>query len=599
MDKQIIINRLSRLRESMKKEGVDAYIIPSSDHHLSEYPPQCWKDREWISSFNGSAGTVMVTADHAGLWTDSRYFLQGSEQLKGTTIELYKMGVPGTPTIAEYIRDHKASIRKVGFFGKSMSAAEALGTQNALAPYGIEVVWDKDLITPLHEEPMTLPMFPFYEQPLKYAGMSVKEKLSLLRKTLLSDGANSCIITMLDEIAWLFNVRGTDVLYNPVGIAYGLVTPSAAYIYTMEGKIPSELEASLSESGVKVRPYNDIYKDVAALTSEEVVLLDNARTNYALFKSIPAHTPRVVKTSAITRLKAVKNAVEVEGYRKAMQRDGVALTRFFIWLEKALERGETPSEYEIGVTLAEFRAKGDLYVSDSFSTICGYNGNGAIVHYSAQKEGCKRLERKGILLLDSGGQYRDGTTDITRTVSLDGNPTARQKADYTRVLKGHIAIATAIFPQGTRGSQLDILARKALWDVCQNYGHGTGHGVGHFLNVHEGPQNIRMDENPALIELGCFTSNEPGLYIAGEYGIRIENLILCVPHKETEFGAFYAFDTLTMCYLDNNLVDVSLMTPEEIKWYNDYQAKVYAEVSPSLTAEEAAWLKTKTAPLSA
>lgn len=594
MSKQIILDRLSRLRASMKSNEIDAYIIPSSDHHLSEYPPQCWKDREWISSFNGSAGTVMVTADDAGLWTDSRYFLQGAQQLEGTTIRLFKMGVPNVPSIVEYIRNNKEKIRRVGFYGKSMSAAEAINLQTQLAPYGIEIVWEKDLVTPLLEEKLSIPTNEFYEQPKEYAGISTKDKIKQVKETLGNDGANTSIITMLDEIAWVFNIRGTDVIFNPVGIAYGLITPTEANLYVLDGKVPSDLKNSLKDAGVTIKPYNDIYSDVSKLDENNIVLLDNARTNFALYQTIPANSPRVHKTSVITRLKAIKNDVEIEGYKKAMVRDGVALTRFFIWLENILDNGETPSEVFIGEKLSNFRAQGNLYVSDSFATIAGYNGHGAIVHYSAKEGTSYNLKKEGMLLLDSGAQYRDGTTDITRTVSLDGQPTSEQKTNYTRVLKGHIALAKAIFPQGTRGSQLDILARKPLWDHCQSYGHGTGHGIGHFLNVHEGPQNIRTEENPALIDLGTFTSNEPGLYIADEYGIRIENLILCVPHKETEFGNFYKFETLTLCYLDNALVDVTLLTDEELEWYNNYQEEVYKKLSPELTTEEAKWLREKT-----
>lgn len=597
MKKTVILDRLARLRNKMQEKGIDAYIIPSSDHHLSEYPPQCWKDREWISSFNGSAGTVLVTKDYAGLWTDSRYFLQAGQQLEGTSIELVKMGVAGVPTIPEYIRDHQDSIRTVGFYGKSLSTSEALNLQHSLAPYGMNIAWEEDLISPLHEEVLEIPTNPFYAQPLEYCGISAEEKIENLRKALASEGANTIIITMLDEIAWLYNIRGTDVIFNPVGIAYGLVTKEAAYLYVLDGKVDDKLSAELNKSGITIKEYNQVYNDVAALKESNVILLDKARTNFALYKSIPSHCPVVEKMSTITKMKAKKNETEIKGYEKAMIRDGAALTRFFMWLEASLANGETPSEYFIGEKLSEFRAQSELYVSDSFGTIAGFNGNGAIVHYSAQEDTCQNLKREGMLLLDSGAQYRDGTTDITRTISLDGKPTAEQKEDYTRVLKGHIALATAVFPQGTRGSQLDILARKALWDVCKNYGHGTGHGVGHFLNVHEGPQNIRMEENPALIELGTMTSNEPGMYIANKYGIRIENLILCVPYKESDFGAFYAFRTLTLCYLDNTLVDLDLLTEKELEWYNAYQQEVFEKVSPLLNKEEVEWLRVKTAPL--
>lgn len=594
--KETIKKRLMALRGVMSRYNIDAYIIPSSDHHLSEYTPDCWKDREWISGFNGSAGTAVVTADEAGLWTDSRYFLQGSQQLEGTTIELRKEGLPETPSISEYLRK-KGGIKRVGFFEKAMSVNEALGYKKVLDIVGIELVTDQDLVALARENAPEIPRNPFFIQPLEYAGVSTADKVKQVRESLADMGANSYIITMLDEIAWLFNIRSNDVAYNPVGIAYGLITPREVALYAFPEKLPQDVRAHLQANGVTIKEYDEVYNDVADLKKGDVLCLDPQRTNYAFYRTIPAEITQISNLSPVTLLKAVKNEAEYQGYRAVMRRDGAALTRFFIWLEQTLAAGGRPTEYEIGIKLTDFRAKDDKYVSDSFGTIAGYNGHGAIVHYSATPESSYTIEPKGILLLDSGGQYYDGTTDITRTISLDGKPSEKQRNDYTRVLKGHIQLALAIFPQGTRGSQLDILARKALWDNCQNYGHGTGHGVGHFLNVHEGPQNIRMNENPTVLVPGMVTSNEPGIYITDEYGIRIENLIVTVPFKESVDGAFYAFETLTLCYLDNSLVNMSLMEPSEIKWYNEYQQKVYDEVAPLLNAEEAAWLRKKTAPL--
>lgn len=595
--KEVIKKRLQALRKVMEQEQIDAYIIPSSDHHLSEYTPECWKDREWISGFDGSAGTMVVALDEAGLWTDSRYFLQGAQQLEGTTIDLRKEGLPDTPSISDYLRK-KSGIKRVGFFEKAMSVTEALGYKKTFDVAGIEMVTDKDLVAMTREDAPEIPRNPFFVQPLEYAGVSTADKIKQVRAALDDMGANSYIITMLDEIAWFFNIRNNDVAYNPVGIAYGLITPREVALYAFPEKLPQEVKEHLVSNGVTIKGYEEVYTDVAQLKDSDVLCLDPARTNYAFYRSIPAGVTQIQHLSPLTLLKAVKNEAEYQGYRTVMERDGAALTRFFMWLEKTLAEGNKPTEYEIGERLTAFRAEDSKYVSDSFSTIAGYNGHGAIVHYRATQEGAWALERKGMLLLDSGGQYYDGTTDITRTISLDGEPTQKQKDDYTRVLKGHIQLAMAIFPQGTRGSQLDILARKALWDNCQNYGHGTGHGVGHFLNVHEGPQNIRMNENPTVMVPGMVTSNEPGIYITDEYGIRIENLIRTIPFKETVDGAFYAFETLTLCYLDNSLVNVELMEPTEIKWYNDYQAKVYERVSPLLNSEEEAWLKAKTAPLS-
>ncbi|MBR8730518.1 hypothetical protein IX332_001867 [Porphyromonas levii] len=595
--KEEIKSRLQALRNAMSQEHIDAYIIPSSDHHLSEYTPDCWKDREWISGFNGSAGTAVVAMDEAGLWTDSRYFLQGAAQLEGTTFTLRKEGLADTPSISDYLRK-KEGIKRVGFFEKSMSTLEALRYKKALEIAGIEIVSDKDLVSMARTDAPEIPRNPFFVMPLEYAGESSKDKVARVRTALADKGANAIIVNMLCELAWLFNIRSNDVAYNPVGIGYGLVTKDSVNIYAFAEKLPEEVQKHLKDNGVTIKPYEAVYADVASLPEDTVLSLDPQRNNYAFYRAIPSGITVIEQLSPITLLKAVKNKTEYKGYKDVMKRDGAALTRFFIWLEKALAAGETPTEYEVGIKLSSFRAMDKNYVNDSFGTIAGFRGHGAIVHYSATPESSYELEPNGMFLLDSGGQYYDGTTDITRTVSLGGQPTKEEMGDYTRVLKGHIQLAMAIYPAGTRGSQLDILARKALWDNGQNYGHGTGHGVGYFLNVHEGPQNIRMDENPTVLQVGMVTSNEPGIYIAGKYGIRIENLVCTVPYAENDFGKFLTFETLTLCYLDNNLVEVSLLTDKELAWYNDYQARVYKEVSPLLSAEEAAWLKDKTAPLS-
>lgn len=595
--KEEIKNRLQALRDAMRQEHIDAYIIPSSDHHLSEYTPDCWKDREWISGFNGSAGTAVVALDEAGLWTDSRYFLQGAEQLEGTTIILRKDGLAETPSISDYLRK-KGGIKRVGFFEKSMSTREALAYKKALETAGIELVTDKDLVAIARKDAPKIPRNPFFVMPLEYAGERTVDKVKRVREALANKGANTVIVNMLCELAWLFNIRSNDVAYNPVGIGYGLITKDSVNIYAFAEKLPMETQKHLEENGVTIKPYEAIYADVATLPQDTVLSFDPQRNNYAFYRAIPSGITVVEQLSPITLLKAVKNETEYRGYVDVMRRDGAALTRFFIWLEGALANGERPTEYEIGVKLSSFRAVDKNYVNDSFATIAGFKGHGAIVHYSATPESSYKLEPNGMFLLDSGGQYFDGTTDITRTVSLGGKPSEEEKGDYTRVLKGHIQLAMAIYPEGTRGSQLDILARKALWDNSQNYGHGTGHGIGYFLNVHEGPQSIRMDENPTVLQVGMVTSNEPGIYIAGKYGIRIENLVRTIPYSETDFGKFLTFETLTLCYLDNNLVEVSLLTDKELNWYNDYQARVYREVSPLLSIEEAAWLKEKTAPLS-
>lgn len=595
--KQLILDRLTALRSAMAKANIDAYIIPSSDQHLSEYTPEVWQYRQWISDFYGSAGTAVVTAQEALLWTDSRYFIEATDALQGTSFTLMKEGTPGTPNITTYLRETNG-IRRVAFWGRSISANEALNYKRELNIGGIKVVTDLNLIAEVMENPKPLPANPFFSHPLKYAGRTTQEKLTSLREALHKGGADTLLITMLDEVAWLFNLRGTDVDYNPVGIGYGMVTEHTAKFYTLPEKLTDEVIATLQENGVSILPYEEIYRDVLSIPEKSVVWVDLGRTNYTLFSSIPEKCTLVQQTSPLSLQKAQKNEAEYKGYCSAMKKDGVALTRFFIWLEKELASGGHPSEYEIDLKLASFRAQGEGYVSDSFGTIAGYNDHGAIIHYHATPEGSHRLSQSGIFLLDSGAQYKDGTTDITRTLSLDGKPTHQQRHDYTNVLKGHIGIATAIFPAGTRGSQIDAFARQYLWRECKMYTHGTGHGVGHFLNVHEGPQNIRLEENPTPLMLGTVTSNEPGYYLEGAYGIRIENLIRTIPYRTGENGHdFYCFETLTLCYLDNNLVDPEMLTPEEKKWYNEYQERVYQELSPLLTPEEGEWLRNKTLPL--
>ena len=401
---------------------------------------------------------------------------------------------------------------------------------------------------------------------------------------------------MIDELAWVFNVRGNDVSFNPVAVGFGYIGEKEAVIFVDPAKVPEEVRSYLMGNGVTLKGYTELDGFIAALPAEVRLLVDTKRITYHIYSLIPAHCRKIEGVSALTQLKAIKNGTEIACLRKVMARDGASLTRFFKWLEEALGHGETYTEYELGIRLNEFRAKDDKFYGDSFGTICGYLGNGAIVHYSAQKDTAATVRPEGVLLLDSGGQYVDGTTDITRTVALSA-PSEELRTDYTLVLKGHIQLALVQYLEGTRGSQLDILARHALWQQGLNYGHGTGHGVGFFLNVHEGPQNIRMEVNPTPLELGMITSNEPGLYRSGKYGIRIENLVITELREETEFGRFFGFETVTLCYLDNQLVRKDLLTAEEIAWYDAYQERVYKTIAPLLSSDEAAWLRSKTLPL--
>lgn len=590
-----ISERIEALRSSMKALNVQAYIIPSSDGHLSEYTPAHWKGRTWISGFTGSAGTVVITLDKAGLWTDSRYFLQGAQQIEGTPLTLFKEGVTGVPSIEKFLATELPKGAVVGCDGNCFSQAEIERMETALAPFGIALDAKYDLLEKAWTDRPAIPTKEFFSHPEKYSGEATQTRTQRILSELKSFGANAIVLTMLDELAWAFNIRGNDVECNPVGVGYGFIGEKESVLFAIESKVSDALKEELRKQGVRTAPYEEIFSYLSQLSEDTCVLIDKMRMTHSIYESLSKACGKVYATSVVTLLKSYKNEVELGGVRRSMLRDGVALTRFFIWLEKTLGEGATPSEVEVGEKLTSFRAADAMYVCDSFDTICGYQDHGAIVHYRAEESTAHKVKNEGVLLLDSGGQYLDGTTDITRTVALGKEePEAQLKRDYTLVLKGHIAIATAQFPEGTRGNQLDILARKALWDQGLSYGHGTGHGVGVFLNVHEGPQNIRTDNNPTPMAIGTFTSNEPGLYRSGKYGIRIENLIVTREKCRTEFGTFLGFETMTLCFLDNRLVEKSLLTSKEIEWYNDYQERVYQALSPLLTAEEATWLRGKT-----
>ena len=593
-----ITERVQALRNTMKSHRFDAYIIPSSDGHLGEYTPDHWKGRAWISGFTGSAGKVAVTADKAILWTDSRYFLQSAAQIKGTPFELYKEDVPGIPTLEEFLSTIGEG-KTVACDGNCFSQAQIEDLQARLAPFGIKIDTSCDLLDDIWKDRPEIPKNPFYLYPDKYSGEATSQRLTRIREEIKKRGADFTVITMMDELAWLFNIRNSDVECNPVGIGYGYLDQERTILFTFPEKVTSEVKSQLEKEGVTIMSYGDFLPFLAKVPAKKKLLVDKTRISHSAFASLPGEISSVETTpSVITILKSYKNDTERDSIRHAMLRDGVALTRFFMWLEKALASGETFTEVELDKRLAAFRAMDDRYICDSFDTICGYMDHGAIVHYRAQPDTCYTVRNEGVLLLDSGAQYKDATTDITRTIALGkAAPNPELIEDYTLVLKGHIAIATAQFPEGTRGNQLDILARKPLWDRGLSYGHGTGHGVGVALNVHEGPQNIRTDNNPNPMAINTFTSNEPGLYRAGKWGIRIENLILTIEKCQTDFGRFFGFETVTLCYLDNRLVDKSMLCDKEIKWYNEYQEKVYRELSPLLNNEEAEWLRNKTLPL--
>ena len=589
--KKDITQIVEGLRAYLRREGLAAYIFPSTDPHGSEYPPAHWKTREWVSGFDGSAGTAVVTLDDAALWTDSRYFIAAANQLQGTPFRLMKERVEGTPSIAEWLADVLPAGSRVGIDGWTSSTAEVDLMATGLMRHGIALEVTENPADTLWTNRPALPDDPVCIQPLRYAGRGVAEKLSLLRADLSAREADGLILTALDEIAWTLNLRGTDVHCNPVFVSYMLVTPDRCTLYINKVKLTDEVSAHLAKAGVRIRDYGDIIPDLRQ-SGIRRMLLDPAGVNFTLRRNLPEGCAVIDAPSPAAMRKAVKCPAEVEGFRRAMLRDGVAMVKFLRWLKPAVEAGGQ-TELSVCRKLAALRAEQDLYCGESFDTIAGYAAHGAIVHYEPTPDTDIPLRPKGLLLLDSGAQYEDGTTDLTRTIAL-GPVTEEERRDYTLVLKGHIRLALAKFPQGCSGTQLDICARYAMWQEGINFLHGTGHGVGHFLNVHEGPQNIRLEENPTPLMPGMITSNEPGLYRTGEYGIRCENLILTVPDYQNEFGMFYRFETLTLFPFDIEALDLSIMTEKEIDWLNNYHEMVYDRLSPMLDEEEQQWLHRKT-----
>lgn len=588
-----ISERIASLREAMKEKNIDAYIIPSSDPHLSEYPADRWKSREWISGFDGSAGTVVVTAGKAGLWTDSRYFLQAAAQLEGSGIDLYKMALPETPTIENFLLHELQSGQTVGMDGQTYSVADTAKLEKTLSRKEIKLETSYDLIDGIWKDRPAIPGNPLFEMPVELSGKSIQEKLDEINNRLRKEGADCLILAALDEVGWTFNIRGTDVTYNPVVISYAFVSEDESVLFIDPRKITAEAADNLKKEGIKLADYTMIQKYLSRLPETSHVFIDPAKTNISLYNALPKGCTIVEGITPANHLKSVKNETEIKGFRNAVVKDGIALTRFYIWLEQQLAAGNKVTEISASEKLTALRAEQPQYIMDSFETICGYGPHGAIVHYSATPETDAELQPEGLLLIDSGAQYLDGTTDITRTITL-GEPSEQMMKDFTRVLKGTISLAKCKFPAGARGSQIDILARKALWDAGINYLHGTGHGIGHCLNVHEGPQSIRMEENPVTLKPGMVISDEPAMYRSGEYGIRTENIIVVRDDSETEFGKFYGFDTLTLCYIDTRLIIVPMLSVRERAWINKYHQMVYELLSPHLNEDEKAWLKEKT-----
>ena len=587
-----VLERLAALRDLMRKNGLAAYVVPGNDPHASEYMASHWCEMQWLSGFNGESGTMVVTLDRAFLWTDSRYYLQAGIELKDSTIELMRESDIDCPSVINWLADNIHGV--VGVNPEMFSVNDFADWKAKIELKSI------DLIKPLWTEGRpAIPQDKLYPYSADFAGETVESKLSRMREQLAKRKADTQIISALDEIAWLLNIRGNDVEYNPVVISYVVLEADKCTLFVDAAKIDSPAQNYLDFNNIDIRPYETVFDYIRGLKG--TVLFDGARVNEALFEAIPDACKKINEKSPILIDKARKNAVELEGERIAMRQDCAALTRFFKWLEEEAFSGQHSviSEWDLMEKMHEFRLMGENFVEESFGTIAGYQGNGAIVHYAATRDNCATVKPEGMLLLDSGGQYLDGTTDITRTVWLGGPIPQQAKLDYTYVLKGHIALQTIRFPRGTRGNQLDALAKQYMWQAGITFGHGTGHGVGHFLGCHEGPQNVRTDNNPTPLEVGHIISDEPGIYRTGEWGIRTENLITVIPAEQTNATTtedqWLTFETLTLCFYDTSLIEWSLMTPEEIAWLNAYHARVYKETAPLLNAEEAAFLARKCA----
>ena len=589
-----VTERIAVLREELRREHLSAFIFPTSDPHNSEYTADHWKGREWISGFNGSAGTAVVTLTSAALWTDSRYFIAAEELLKGTEFQLMKEKVEGTPTIGEWLGRELANAadKAVGIDGmvNSYHSVKELAA-DLHKQGGITLRANFDPLERIWHGRPAIPEHPVSIHPLKYAGEATHEKLVRIRKVLREQHADGMLMTALDDIAWTLNLRGSDVHCNPVFVSYLLISSTSATLYINKVKLTPEVESYLKEEGVGVAPYEQVKKGLKDYF-EYNILMDGDEVNDTLYRSVAREV--VDAESPIKRMKAIKNEREIAGFRSAMLKDGIAMVKFLKWLGETY-KAHKPYETELSVDqkLTALRAEQPLFRGVSFDTIAGYEAHGAIVHYEATAETDVPLLPEGFLLLDSGAQYLDGTTDITRTIAL-GPLTDEQRRIYTLVLKGHIQIELCKFPSGTRGTQIDVLARQALWREGLNYLHGTGHGVGSYLNVHEGPHQIRMEWKPAPLVAGMTVTDEPGIYLAGRFGVRIENTLLVTPYRETEFGQFLQFESLTLCPIDTTPIVRELLSQEEIDWLNQYHEMVFEQLSPHLEADEREWLRAQT-----
>ena len=592
-----INEKLSALREVMREEHLAAFIFPSTDPHQGEYIPSHWESRKWISGFDGSAGTAVVTMERAALWTDSRYFIAAEEQLRDTEFVLMKERISGTPTVTEWLSEvlqNESVSTELGIDGMCCSASmvEEL-MENMRKNGGFTVRTNFDPMQRIWEDRPSIPANAVEIQPIEYAGEAIQDKMARVRRALRDVHADGMLISALDDIAWVLNLRGSDVHCNPVFVSYLLIASDKATLFVNEQKLPAEVKGYLSQAGVSIAPYNSIQKGLRDYF-EYNILLDPDETSYTLMNAVDKK--RIIRQkSPIPSMKAVKNESEIKGFHSAMMRDGIAMTQFLYWLDTHIGK-EPVTELTVSEKLYQLRSKQSLFRDISFDTIAAYQEHGAIVHYEPTTDSDVKLKPEGLLLVDSGGQYQDGTTDITRTIAL-GSVTEEQKQVYTLVLKGHIQLEILKFPVGVSGTQLDALARKDLWAAGMNFLHGTGHGVGSYLNVHEGPHQIRMEYRPEPLRAGMTVTDEPGIYLEGRFGVRTEYTLLIFPYMKTEFGEFLQFESLTLCPIDLRPVVVEMLTKEERQWLNDYHRRVYDVLSPYLNNEEKAWLANATKPI--
>ena len=591
-------SRLQQLRHVMQQAGVDAYVVLSSDPHLSEYLPDHYQGRAWLSGFTGSAGSLVITADFAGVWTDSRYWVQAAESVKGSGFELMRWGAPETPEMVEWVATHLSAGQVVAYEGQVMPLAQARAWQHMAQEHGLTLDENKDLLALIWAERPALPQAPIYLHSAPFCQRSLTDNVQAVQQRMRVLGVTAHLLSSLDDIAWLFNLRGSDVEYNPVFLAHALILLDQAVLFVDESKLPETVRIYLAQHQVTVLPYHQLPAALGALPhSSSLLIAPQAVTVGTL--AAAAQVDLVEAPNPSTLIKACKTAAEIQHVRDTMEADGAALCEFFAWFEQTIQQRPV-TEIEVDQHLTAARARQPHFVSPSFNTIAAFGPNGAMPHYQATPDAYATIQGNGLLLIDSGGQYLGGTTDITRVIPI-GTPSAEQKRDYTLVLKGMIALSQAVFAKGISGQQLDVLARMPLWQAGLDFGHGTGHGVGYFMNVHEGPQSIswrtRAGSPPQALVPGMITSNEPGVYRAGQWGVRIENLIVCVEHLHNEFAELYAFETLTLCPIDTRCIDTTLLNSSEVTWLNQYHRQVFERLSPRLNGEALGWLAHATEPL--